>query len=51
MADRAEHLASSVENAAEAVKNTAVAMPLVRLIEKVLSLSQNKAKKKSRKDK
>lgn len=45
MADRAEHMASSVENAAEAVKNSAAVMPLIRLIAKVVSINQKKAKK------
>ena len=45
MADRAEHVASSVESAAEAVKNTAAAMPLVRLIAKVVAVAQGKKKK------
>ncbi|MBI1952333.1 hypothetical protein HYS42_01255 [Candidatus Saccharibacteria bacterium] len=45
MADRAEHMASSVENAAEAVKNTAAAMPLIRLISKVVSVMQKRSKK------
>lgn len=45
MADRAEHIASNVENAADAVKNTAAAMPLVRLIAKVVSVAQKRSKK------
>ena len=45
MTDRAQHMASSVETAAEAVKNTAAAMPLVRLITKVVLLSQKRSKK------
>ena len=45
MADRAEQMASSVENAAEAVKNTAETMPLVRMIAKIVALSQKRAKK------
>lgn len=45
MADRAEYVASSVEDAAEAVKNTAAAMPLVRLLAKAVGVTQKKARK------
>lgn len=45
MADRAEHMASSVENAAEAVKNSAAAFPLVKLIAKLVSMNQKRNKK------
>jgi hypothetical protein len=38
-------MASSMENAADAVKNTAAAMPLVRLIAKVVKVAQSKKKK------
>lgn len=45
MADRAEHMASSVENAAEAVKNSAAVIPLIHFISKVFSPTQGKKKK------
>ncbi len=46
MADRAEEVASRVESAADALRNTATAVPLVKVISNLLSWSNRRKKGK-----